>query len=232
MTKPIATAIALGSILGVGALLLAQPPGASETWTFDRLDKINGHAVSLLGQPRVVETPLGKAVQFDGDDDAMYVANHPLGGATEFTWEAIFRPDGGSVEQRWFHLSEQDPKTGADTDNRMLFEIRVAGRDWYLDSFVNSGEVGKALMNREALHPLGKWYHVASVYDGREFRNYVNGVQEGSAEVHFAPQGAGYSSVGVRINKVNYFKGAVRLARVSRKAHAPSEFLKVPAAAK
>jgi hypothetical protein len=232
MTKPIATAIALGSILGVGALLLAQPPGASETWTFDRLDKINGHAVSLLGQPRVVETPLGKAVQFDGDDDAMYVANHPLAGATEFTWEAIFRPDGGAVEQRWFHLSEQDPKTGADTDNRMLFEIRVAGSDWYLDSFVNSGDVGKALMNRQALHPLGKWYHVASVYDGREFRNYVNGVQEGSAEVHFAPQGAGHSSVGVRINKVNYFKGAIRLARFSRKALAPSEFLKVPAAAK
>lgn len=232
MSKPIAALLTLGSAFAAGALSLAQSGGASETWTFDRLDSIQGHAVSLLGQPRIVDTPLGKAVQFDGEDDAMYVANHPLAGAAEFTWEAIFRPDGGAVEQRWFHLSEQDPKTGADTNNRMLFEIRVAGNQWYLDSFVNSGEVGKALMNRQALHPLGKWYHVASVYDGREFRNYVNGVQEGSAEVHFAPQGAGRSSVGVRVNKVNYFKGAVRLARFSRKALEPSEFLKLPATAK
>jgi hypothetical protein len=37
--------------------------------------------------------------------------------------------------------------------------------------------------------------------------------------------------VGVRINKVNYFKGAVRLARFSRRALAPAEFLKVPAVA-
>lgn len=219
-------------MLAAAALILAQPAGPSETWTFDRLDSINGHAVSLLGQPRIVGTPLGKAVEFDGEDDALYVANHPLAGASEFTWEAIFRPDGGAVEQRWFHLSEQDPKSGADTNNRMLFEIRVAGDKWYLDSFVNSGEVGKALMNRQALHALGKWYHVASVYDGREFRNYVNGVQEGSAEVHFAPQGKGRSSVGVRINKVNYFKGAVRLARFTRKALPPSEFLEIPAAAK
>ena len=232
MTKPIATLLALGSMLAAGALVLAQPGAPSETWTFDRLDRMNGHAVSLLGQPRVVETPLGKAVQFDGEDDAMYVANHPLAGASAFTWEAIFRPDGGAVEQRWFHLSEQDPKTGADTNNRMLFEIRVSGDQWYLDSFVNSGEVGKALMNRQALHPLGQWYHVASVYDGREFRNYVNGAQEGSAEAHFAPQGNGRSSVGVRINKVNYFKGAVRLARFTRKALAPSEFIELRAAAR
>lgn len=210
------------------AVAAANSADLSETWIFDRLDSINGHPVSLLGAPRVVDTPLGRAVEFDGKDDAMYVANHPLAGASEFTWEAIFRPDGGAVEQRWFHLSEQDPKTGADTNNRMLFEIRVAGDRWYLDTFVMSGDVGKALMNRQALHPLGKWYHVASVYDGREFRNYVNGVQEGSAEVHFAPQGPGRSSVGVRINKVNYFKGAVRLARFTRKALAPSEFLKFP----
>jgi len=229
MKKLIIHSLCLALSLAAGVPVLAQPGPDSETWTFDRLDRINGHVVSLLGQPRIVDTPLGKAVQFDGEDDAMYVANHPLAGAAEFTWEAIFRPDGGAVEQRWFHLSEQDSKTGADTDNRMLFEIRVKGEQWYLDSFVNSAGVGKALMNRQALHPLGKWYHVASVYDGRVFRNYVNGVQEGSAEVRFAPQGAGHSSVGVRINKVNYFKGAVRLAKFSRRALDPKDFLKAPA---
>ena len=46
--------------LAAGALVLAQSEAGSETWTFDRLDSINGYTVSLLGQPRIVETPLGK----------------------------------------------------------------------------------------------------------------------------------------------------------------------------
>ena len=86
---------------------------------------------------RVIDSPVGKAVEFDGVDDALFIDNHPLAGATTFTWEAIFRPDGGEAQQRWFHLSEQDPATGADTDNRMLFEIRVVGDEWYLDSYAS-----------------------------------------------------------------------------------------------
>jgi putative heme-binding domain-containing protein len=202
--------------------------GEAEVWTFDRLENIGGHKTTVLGEPRVIDAPVGKAVEFDGVDDALFIENHPLAGATTFTWEAIFRPDGGEREQRWFHLSERDPVTGADTDNRMLFEIRVVGDTWYLDSYNQSGAASKALMNRTAVHPLRAWYHVASVYDGKEFRNYVNGVQEGAADVALTPHGPGHASVGVRINKVFYFKGAVHLARFTRKALSPSEFLKPP----
>ena len=110
----------------------------------------------------------------------------------------------------------------------MLFEIRVVGDEWYLDSFSQSGSASKALMNSEARHPLGAWYHVASVYDGKEFRNYVNGVQEGAAELQLAPHGPGHASVGVRITKAFYFKGAVRLARFTRRALPPAGFLDPP----
>jgi hypothetical protein len=194
--------------------------GGVEVWTFDRLDRIGGHETTVLGRPRVIDTPAGKAVEFDGVDDALVIPVHPLAGAATFTWEAIFRPDGGEPAQRWFHLQE----TGS--DNRMLFEIRVVDSQWYFDSFVHSGTADKALIDRQRLHALGAWYHVAAVYDGREFRNYVNGVQEGAAEIHFDPQGTGRSSVGVRINLVNYFKGAIRLARFTRRALSPAEFLK------
>ena len=44
---------------------------------------------------------------------------------------------------------------------------------------------------------------------------------------NLAPQGAGRTSVGVRINKLFYFKGAVRVARFTRRALPPSEFLKL-----
>jgi arylsulfatase A-like enzyme len=223
----IAGCLMIAGATGGGAL--RGQPSQSVTWMFDRLENIGGYRTTVLGEPRIIDAPIGKAVEFDGVDDALFVDNHPLAGAETFTFEAIFRPDGGPREQRWFHLSEQDPATGADTDNRMLFEIRVVEDKWFLDSYNQSGTESKALMNKTALHPLGEWYHVASVYDGKEFSNYVNGVKEGSAELRLAPHGPGHASIGVRINKVFYFKGAVHLARFTRKALAPSEFLKVQA---
>jgi hypothetical protein len=64
------------------------------------------------------------------------------------------------------------------------------------------------------------------VYDGKTFRNYVDGELEGSADLHLAPQGEGRTSIGVRINLRDYFKGAIRKARFTRRALAPSQFLK------
>lgn len=212
-------------LLGSGGGGSAQVPheGASLVWTFDRLDRIGGHPTTILGNPRVVETAIGRAIEFDGVDDALFVEVHPLAGAETFTWEAVFRPDGGRVEQRWFHLQE----TGS--DNRMLFEIRVVGDRWYLDSFNFSTSGTATLMNKSSLHPLGAWYHVAAVYDGEVFSNYVNGVRDGEARVRLSPQGPGRSSIGVRITLVDYFKGAIHLARFTRRALAPAEFLQVPA---
>lgn len=203
--------------------------GDAEIWTFDRLENIGGHTTTVLGEPKIIDSAIGKAVEFDGVDDALFIDNHPLAGTAAFTWEAIFRPDGGQREQRWFHLSERDPATGGDTENRMLFEIRVSDDKWFLDSYNQSGSASGTLMNKTALHPLGAWYHVASVYDGKQFSNYVDGIREGATDVHFAPHGPGRASVGVRINKVFYFKGAVHLARFTRKALTPTEFLKLPA---
>ena len=218
----------LASLKPVAVAPSRQQPDPAIVWTFDRLDNIGGYKTTVLGAPRIIDAPVGKAVEFDGVDDALFIDNHPLAGATAFTWEAIFRPDGGETQQRWFHLSEQDPVTGADTESRMLFEIRVVGDEWYLDSHNQSGAAFKTLMNREARHALGAWYHVASVYDGKEFSNYVNGVRQGGGEAQLAPHGPGHASVGVRINKVYFFKGAVRLARFTRRALSPAEFLAPP----
>ena len=112
----------------------------------------------------------------------------------------------------------------------MLFEIRIVDGKWCLDSFAQSGTESKPLLNREKLHPLGAWHHAAAVYDGREYRNYVDGQLEGSATLHLAPQKAGRTSIGTRINRKDYFKGAVLQARMTRAALPPSKFLKVPAA--
>ena len=209
----------VSAALAVLTLYAAAPP--RQTWHFDRIVKIGGHATTVLGHPRVIDTPKGKAVEFNGVDDALFLDVHPLAGAETWTWEVIFRPDaGGAPEQRFFHLAEDG------TENRMLFEIRLTGNLWCLDSFAKSGEASKALMDRAKLHPAGVWYHAAAVYDGHEFRNYVDGVLEGTSELKLEPQKPGKTSIGVRINKVNYFKGAVREARMTPRALAVSEFLK------
>src|ERR1051326_4020186 len=216
----------MGGFLLIRALAAPADPPAQVVWNFDRIDRIGGQPTTVFGQPRVIDTPVGKAVEFNGVDDGLLIPVHPLAGAETFTWEAIFRPDGGNAEQRWFHL-EENPATGSDTDNRMLFEIRVIDGRWCLDAFNHSGAAQKALLNRQHLHPLGGWFHVAAVYDGSEFRSYIDGVQDGAAQIHLAPQGEGQTSVGVRINRVYYFKGAVRLARFTRRALPPAEFLSV-----
>jgi hypothetical protein len=224
----------------VPILYAADPAPKQMTWTFDRLDKIGGLPVRVEGNPKVVDTPIGKAIEFDGVDDAIWIDQHPLAGAAQFTFEAIFRPDGGAVEQRWFHLAERDPKTGLlasadhpqtgqDANSRFLFELRVVdSTKWCLDAFVNGPGYNKAILVREKTYPLGQWYHVADTYDGKMFRSYVNGELQGEAEIDFKPQGPGVTSVGVRVNKVNYFHGAVLKARFTPRALPVTQFMNVP----
>jgi hypothetical protein len=222
----------------IPALYAAQSKPRQITWTFDRLDKIGGVATDVEGHPKIIDTPVGKAVEFNGVDESLLIEQHPLAGAETFTFEAIFRPDGGDAQQRWFHLAEIDPKTGLATsiektttepNARFLFELRVVNENqWYLDAFVNGPGYNRALMFAGKLHPIGQWYHVAQVYDGKMYRSYVNGELQGEAEVAFKPQGPGRASVGVRMNKVNYFKGAVHMARFTPSALTVDQFLKLP----
>jgi hypothetical protein len=166
-------------LLSLGFLYAAETQ-TTKIWTFDRLDKIGGVSATALGHPKVIKTPVGKAVQFNGLDDALFINQHPLAGIQTFTWEAIFRPDsGGAAEQRWFHLAEQDPKTGADTDTRFLFEIRVIKNQWALDAFVHTSAVNQPILNTSKLYPLDTWHAVAQVYDGKEFSSYVDGELQG-----------------------------------------------------
>jgi len=212
---------ALAALSSAALLWCAAPP--SELWKFDSLTTIGGHTVTVEGHPQLIRTPAGKAVLFGGIEDALFLNVHPLAGAETFTWEVIFRPAaGGNPEQRFFHLQEE----GSDT--RMLFEIRIVDGKWCLDSFALAGAESLPLLNREELHTLGVWHHAAAVYDGREFRNYVDGQLEGSGPLHLVPQKAGRTSIGTRINRKDYFKGAVFEARMTHAALPPAQFMKLP----
>jgi hypothetical protein len=210
---------------------------ASVTWRFDNLQSIGGHAVRVEGQAHQIETPAGGAVEFDGVDDALFIPAHPLAGARTFTFEAVFRPEGGAFEQRWFHLAQADPAAPPGiyppvkpNGPRFLFEIRVGKDGWYLDAFTTGPGYSSTLVAPAKVYPLNHWYHVAQTYDGHTYRSYVDGVLQAESPLAFVPQGPGYASVGTRINRRNYFHGATYAARFTPRALTPKDFMKIPPA--
>ena len=112
----------------------------------------------------------------------------------------------------------------------MLFEIRVEGSEWYLDTFILGPGYRQPLIVPEKRFPVGRWYHVAQSYDGTTYRAFVNGALQAEAALTFTPQEPGRASIGMRMNKVSPFRGAVRQAAFTRgEALAPGKFvLKLP----
>ncbi len=217
-----------GRVVGAGVQAAAA---AQVIWRFDQTASVGGNSTEVLGHPTVIDTAAGKAVQFNGMDDALFVKVHPLAGATTWTWEMIFRPDAdGKPEQRIFHLQSVDAATGKDVVNeRMLFEIRIRDGKWCLDSFATAGGQSKTLLNCEKLHAFGPWYRVTAVYDGKMLRNYVGDEMQGEGELVLRAELPGRSSIGTRIDLRDYYKGGMYAARFTRSALGVEDFMKMPA---
>ena len=220
------------------ACLLLSPTLANSqqpiTWRFDNLTSIHGNATTVIGSPKVVATDLGKAIHFAGDHDAgdaLFLDTLPLTGTLDYTFELIFRPSAaGHPEQRIFHLQEDG------TQSRRMFEIRIHGDKWCIDTVAINDVAGQparsAVMldcDEQHLFPVDHWYAVATTYDGKTLRTYVNGILQGEKEVALLPLGKGGTAVGTRYNKRDYFTGDIFSARFSTKALTTDQLLKVPA---
>ena len=216
------TALTLVLLLLLSPAAHARKDG-SVTWKLDNLKKIGGNPVTVIGSPRVIRTPRGKAVEFDGAHDGLLVGVNPVAGMRAFTVEAVIRPDaGGLEEQRWMHIQ------GPTADSRVMLETRLHGGAWFLDTFIKNGpraEDGRTLFDEPFRHAAGIWYHVALVYDGALMRNYVDGREELSGPLAVGPLGAGQTSIGVRQNRAYWFKGAISRLRFTPRALAPGEFM-------
>ena len=202
-------------------------------WRFDNVRKIGGVATTAVGSPMVVPTNIGNAVHFEGHGatgDALFVDTVPLVGALNYTFEVVFRPAAnGSAEQRFFHMQEST------SQSRRMFEIRIHGDKWCLDTVAFNFPAGEkarsgVMLNCDEQHlfPVDKWYAVAAVYNGKTLRAYVDGVLQGEIDVALLPLGQGSTSVGTRIDKRDFFTGDVYSARFTPKALPLGELLKVP----
>jgi len=189
-------------------------------WRLDSLSDLGGAAPQVLGAPRVVDDSGGRAIEFDGWQDGLVAPFLPLVGATSFTVEMAFCPlPGGQREQRPLHLQESG------SENRLLIETRVADAEhWFVDTFMRSGAASQTLYAESCLHLFGPWYHVALVYDNGVMRHYVNTALELSGPLEFAPLSAGQTCVGVRLNRVSWFRGRIRTIRFTPRALLPAAF--------
>lgn len=175
------------------------------TWKLNNPALIGNIKPEVLGQP-VAKTDNGhQAIGFNGINDGLILSGTPIAGWKQFTIEVLFKPDGdGPTAPRFFHFQDQD-------GNRGTFEIRLTQKkQWYMDTFLRNGKTadkGLTLIDSTLLHPADRWYWVAMVFDGTHMTSYVNGIKEKEGISNFPAMGDAQIALGVRLNKVAWFKG-------------------------
>lgn len=209
------------------AAMRGGPPAAETYWRLDNLRAIGGHPVTLIGSPEVVTTEIGTAIEFDGRQDGLLLDVNPIAGFGAFTIEVVLQPAAdGPEEQRFLHIQESG------SEDRALIELRRgADSSWTLDTYLRDGPSGVTLIEPERRHPAARWAAVALVYDGKTMSHFVDGRLEASAPMRLVPLGAGQVSIGVRQNRVSWFKGRIASIRVTSDALPAARLLRVPSAA-
>lgn len=191
----------------------------------DRTDEIGGHPTTVLGSPKVVSIQEGKAVHFDGVADGFFISANPLEGFAAFTVEVLFQPEsGGPAAQRFMHLEDSE-------GSRLMMETRLIDHRWALDTFLYSAKTKgrQPLLDPTKLHPADEWTWVALVYANGHMTHYINGVKELEGDVAFTPMIAGRISLGVRQNKVYWYKGGISEIRFHPVALTEEKLQRVPA---
>lgn len=187
-----------------------------------KLSDIKSHlpeGFTVSGNPQIIASHLGKAIHFNGVNDAFFFDDNPIEGLRQFTIELIMKPDkSGPFAQRFLHIGEP-------FGHRVLLEIRNKGDIWYLDAYLNS-ETSLTLVDSSKVHAVDKWYDVAFVVENGKMDTYVNGIHELSGKVKFKPFNIGKTSIGVRLNRKYWYKGSIYEVRFVPRKLQPIDFLK------
>jgi hypothetical protein len=100
--------------LAAAAIFLVATSSAfaeQSLWRFDNLKRIGGMSPKVEGAPQLVDSPVGKAVQFNGSDTALFFPGRRWSAPRPLPSKPSFRPEGGDFQQRWMHIAETDPAT-------------------------------------------------------------------------------------------------------------------------
>ncbi len=192
---------------------------AETEWLLSDLATQSPEKIRISGHPEMIKCKYGNALLFNGISDGIFLECMPIADMEQFTIEAIVRPDsGGSAEQRFFRCGEIH-------GDRVLMETRTTQTSWYFDAFIKSENQHKTLVDSTLLHPLNQWYHIAFVVDIGKLVTYVNGAKELEHQMNLAPFRDGKTSIGVRLNGLSWFKGAIYKIKISPGAMKPLNFM-------
>ena len=218
---PTRTALACRSLCAAFGLALCGGGLRAEptVWQMNDPARVAGTTTLVLGNPRVRSDGL----EFNGSRDGVFVPLNPLAGWAAFTIEILFRPDeSGGAEQRFVHI--EDSK-----GSRVMMETRLDGKGhWWLDTFLRDEGASLPLIDPQSTHPTGTWYWAAVRYDGKTMSHFVNGEKEREGAVAFRPMTNGQTSIGVRQNRVFWYKGLVREIRFHPEALPPEQLQRTP----
>ncbi|MEP1445247.1 MAG: LamG domain-containing protein [Paraglaciecola sp.] len=213
----------LSSLLMFSCNLCAE---GSRLWQFNNLTMIAGNTATIEGKPKVVPISDTQVVQFDGTIDRLQIAGNILTGMQNFTLELLvkpFPPSKNGHEPRIVHI--EDPNNDK---HRLTLEMRFNEQGWYFDAFLRDGDSYYALIDSTLTHPVNRWANIAITYQDGKFTSFVNGHKELEATLIFSPLPAeARTSVGARMNKVNYFHGQIKLLRATSRALSAGEMLSV-----
>lgn len=179
------------------------------TWRLEQTASIGGFTPEVLGSPMARTVDGRKALCFDGIADGLLIATNPIAGWPRYTIEVLMKPDGdGPEEQRFLHIQD-------DQQRRLLIETRVTReKSWALDTFLHASQEQRlTLLDRSLLQPTDRWYRVALVYDGTAMSQHVDGVKLLEGPVAMPPMTQGQISLGVRQNRIHWFKGCIAEVR-------------------
>jgi len=155
-------------------------------WSFDSPsnpgydDSGNGQNGTVYGATWTTQGRVGGALEFDGSDDYVYIADHPSqSGMTQLALEAWIYPTDAVLPPDQYHMtiiSKWGPSTYPD-DSYNLTLMRDGGILKPSFSISDGTEAGSIYLNPDYSIPLNTWTHLAGIYDGLKSYIYVNGSQ-------------------------------------------------------
>ena len=202
----------------------------TEQWKLNNLVETGGHRIQVFGNPKVVDTEIGKAVQFNGNGDMLLVDFNPIGEAKEFTVEVVFKPDACYPENtapRFIHIQDpQDPNT-----KQIMIELRLNEKNQcYLDGYLKTDTGSLVLIDKNLVHPTGVWMHAAVTYKNNILTTYLNGEKQLSGKIGYQEMIINYTgkvAIGGRMNKISWYKGLIKTLKVTKVALEPEDFIRI-----
>ena len=170
------TFMALLCSLIITSLSIANPAedGLVAYWSFDegsgkKAADVTGnrHDGEFEGDPKWVAGKFGTALEFDGEDDHVTVADDDALDLTdETTWMAWFSPNDVLTSRRLMSKNDSIFVMFDFGNSKDSVDFLVKPDNNFAESKTTDWEIGE-------------WYHFAGTFDGKTLRVYINGKLEG-----------------------------------------------------